>query len=175
MRQATVFFWFSKQGLQGWAAFIRLGPSYQSQAYFSVLHREWVVSLHADLLLVLLRWGHWLGKLGGYWTWLCEPVHDLDNGQGFGCRFHDQKASCSPWARTSSPHVRRWSLETHTFIYAWGEFTPILEDVANIIHFSIVSNVDPFHYVIPPADTDTFDNLKNGAPTSPSKALRFNE
>lgn len=124
MRQATVFFWFSKQGLQGWWAFIRLGPSYQSQAHFPVLHREWVVSLHANPLLVLLRWGHWLGKLGGYWTWLCEPVHDLDNGQGFGCRFHNQKASCSPWARTSSPHVRKWSLETHTFIYAWESLPP---------------------------------------------------
>ncbi|CAL2230299.1 unnamed protein product [Prunus armeniaca] len=42
---------------------------------------------------------------------------------------------------------RRWSAETHTFIYSWGEFTPTLEDVANIFHFPICGGQDPFHVI----------------------------
>ncbi|KAB2606211.1 hypothetical protein D8674_005928 [Pyrus ussuriensis x Pyrus communis] len=71
--------------------------------------------------------------------------------------------------------VKRWSTETHTFICAWGEFTPTLEDVANIMHLPITGNIDPFHYVIPLTDADNYDILKKGSPTSPGKAFRFNE
>ncbi|CAL8089891.1 unnamed protein product [Prunus armeniaca] len=46
--------------------------------------------------------------------------------------------------------VRRWSAETHTFIYSWGEFTPTLEDVANIFHFPICGGQDPFHVMLIP-------------------------
>lgn len=36
-------------------------------------------------------------------------------------------------------------------------------------------NVDLFHYDIPPVDGEVYKTLKKGAPTSPSKALWFNE
>lgn len=30
--------------------------------------------------------------------------------------------------------VSRWSMESHTFVVAWGEFTPTVEDVLNIFY-----------------------------------------
>lgn len=71
--------------------------------------------------------------------------------------------------------VKIWSIETHTRVYAWGQFTPTMEDVANIMHLPILGNVDPFFYVINSADTNIFGVLKKGASTSLSKAFRFDE
>ncbi|PQM33723.1 uncharacterized protein Pyn_37627 [Prunus yedoensis var. nudiflora] len=39
--------------------------------------------------------------------------------------------------------VRRWSTATHTFVCPWGEFTPTLEDVANISRLPFVLHVLP--------------------------------
>lgn len=39
--------------------------------------------------------------------------------------------------------VRLWSSQTHTFVCLWGEFTPTLEDVANIMGLPIVGILDP--------------------------------
>lgn len=47
------------------------------------------------------------------------------------------------------------------------EFTSMLEDN--------MGNMDLFHYDIPPVDDEVYKTLKKGAPTSPSKALWFNE
>ena len=71
--------------------------------------------------------------------------------------------------------VRMWSIETHTLVCAWGEFTPTMEDVANIMHLLITGNVDPFRYVILSTDIDIFGVLKKSASTSLSKVFRFNE
>ncbi|XP_024177961.1 uncharacterized protein LOC112183878 [Rosa chinensis] len=40
--------------------------------------------------------------------------------------------------------VRRWSPETHTFICSWGEFTPSLEDVCNIMRIPSIGDGNPF-------------------------------
>lgn len=40
--------------------------------------------------------------------------------------------------------VRRWSPQTHTFVCSWGEFTPTLEDVYNIMRLPITGDTDPF-------------------------------
>ncbi|CAL8175193.1 unnamed protein product [Prunus armeniaca] len=69
--------------------------------------------------------------------------------------------------------VRRWSSETHTFICSWGEFTPTLEDVANIFHLPLCGSQDPFHIALTPEDGLKLKTLRNGAPTSPSTSLRF--
>ncbi|KAB2608699.1 hypothetical protein D8674_011867 [Pyrus ussuriensis x Pyrus communis] len=63
--------------------------------------------------------------------------------------------------------VKSWSTETHTFICAWEDFTSMLEDN--------MGSMDLFHYDIPPVDDEVYKTLKKGAPTSPSKALWFNE
>ncbi|KAI5342822.1 hypothetical protein L3X38_010698 [Prunus dulcis] len=69
--------------------------------------------------------------------------------------------------------VRRWSIETHTFICSWGEFTPTLEDVANIFHLPLCGSVDPFHIVLTPEEELKLGVLRKCAPTSPSTYLRF--
>ncbi|CAL8121399.1 unnamed protein product [Prunus armeniaca] len=68
--------------------------------------------------------------------------------------------------------VRRWSTETHTFICSWGEFTPTLEDVANIFHLPLCGSQDPFHIALTPEDGLKLETLRKGAPTSPSTSLR---
>ncbi|CAL2234053.1 unnamed protein product [Prunus armeniaca] len=69
--------------------------------------------------------------------------------------------------------VRRWSTETHTFICSWGEFTPTLEDVANIFHLPLCGSQDPFHIALTAEDGPKLEILRKGAPTSPSTSLRF--
>ncbi|PQP91549.1 uncharacterized protein Pyn_07606 [Prunus yedoensis var. nudiflora] len=69
--------------------------------------------------------------------------------------------------------VRRWSKATHTFVCSWGEFTPTLEDVANIVRLPVCGNRSPFDIALTPAEIDILAVLRKGAPTSPSTALRF--
>ncbi|CAL9006442.1 unnamed protein product [Prunus brigantina] len=69
--------------------------------------------------------------------------------------------------------VRRWSTETHTFICSWGEFTPTLEDAANIFRLPLCGSQDPFHISLTPEDGLKLETLRRGAPTSPSTSLRF--
>ncbi|PQQ03683.1 uncharacterized protein Pyn_40619 [Prunus yedoensis var. nudiflora] len=84
----------------------------------------------------------------------------------------------SPWdihveAKMLRHVVRRWSTETHTFVCSWGEFTPTLEDVANILHLPLCGSQDPFHITLSPEDKLKLEVLQKGAPTSPSTSLRF--
>ncbi|XP_021826614.1 uncharacterized protein LOC110767396 isoform X2 [Prunus avium] len=67
--------------------------------------------------------------------------------------------------------IRRWSSETHTFICSWGEFTPTLEDVVNILHLPIVGNQDPFNIILDAKDKERLEILKKGAMSRQS--LRF--
>ncbi|KAK9932284.1 hypothetical protein M0R45_019527 [Rubus argutus] len=53
--------------------------------------------------------------------------------------------------------VRRWSPQTHTFVCLWGEFTPTLEDVYNIMGLPITGNTDPFDITL---DEDSEKKLK---------------
>ncbi|CAL2263196.1 unnamed protein product [Prunus armeniaca] len=76
-------------------------------------------------------------------------------------------------AKTLRHLVRRWSTETHTFICSWGEFTPTLEDVANIFRLPLCGSQDPFHIALTPEDGLKLETLRKGAPTSPSTSLRF--
>ncbi|CAL8173510.1 unnamed protein product [Prunus armeniaca] len=76
-------------------------------------------------------------------------------------------------AKTLRHLVRRWSTETHTFICSWGEFTPTLEDVANIFHLPLCGSQDPFHIALTAEDGPKLEILRKGAPTSPSTSLRF--
>ncbi|PQQ18429.1 uncharacterized protein Pyn_23523 [Prunus yedoensis var. nudiflora] len=69
--------------------------------------------------------------------------------------------------------VRRWSIETHTFICSCGEFTPTLEDVANIFHLPLWGDQDPFHVIPTIEDRSKLEVLQRGAPTFPSTSLRF--
>ncbi|PQM33573.1 uncharacterized protein Pyn_21502 [Prunus yedoensis var. nudiflora] len=69
--------------------------------------------------------------------------------------------------------VRRWSTATHTFVCSWGEFTPTLEDVANISRLPICGNRSPFDIALTPEEIDKLAVLRRGAPTSPSTSLRF--
>ncbi|CAL8994911.1 unnamed protein product [Prunus brigantina] len=69
--------------------------------------------------------------------------------------------------------VRRWSAATHTFVCSWGEFTPTLEDVANISRLPICGDRNPFGVALTPEETDKLAVLRRGAPTSPSTSLRF--
>ncbi|CAL9029779.1 unnamed protein product [Prunus brigantina] len=69
--------------------------------------------------------------------------------------------------------VRRWSAATHTFVCSWGEFTPTLEDVANISRLPICGDRSPFGIALTPEETDNLAVLRRGAPTSPSTSLRF--
>ncbi|CAL9001115.1 unnamed protein product [Prunus brigantina] len=69
--------------------------------------------------------------------------------------------------------VRRSSTETHTFICSWGEFTPTLEDVANIFHLPLCGSQDPFHIALTLEDKLRLETLRKGTPTSPGTSLRF--
>ncbi|CAL9029468.1 unnamed protein product, partial [Prunus brigantina] len=69
--------------------------------------------------------------------------------------------------------VRRWSTATHTFVCSWGEFTPTLEDVANISRLSVCGDRSPFDIALTPEEVDKLAVLWRGAPTSPSTSLRF--
>ncbi|CAL8992922.1 unnamed protein product, partial [Prunus brigantina] len=69
--------------------------------------------------------------------------------------------------------VWRWSASTHTFVCSWGEFTPTLEDVANISRLPICGDRSPFGIALTPEETDNLAVLRRGAPTSPSTSLRF--
>ncbi|CAL9018637.1 unnamed protein product, partial [Prunus brigantina] len=69
--------------------------------------------------------------------------------------------------------VRRWSAATHTFVCSWGEFTPTLEDVANISRLPICGDRSPFGIALTPEETDNLAVLRRGAPTSPNTSLRF--
>lgn len=33
--------------------------------------------------------------------------------------------------------ISLWSMETHTFVVSWGEFTPTLEDVVVLFHLPL--------------------------------------
>nr|XP_011459691.1 PREDICTED: uncharacterized protein LOC105350043 [Fragaria vesca subsp. vesca] len=68
--------------------------------------------------------------------------------------------------------VRRWSLETHTFICSWGEFTPTLEDVCNIMRILIFGEGNPFSMELDEAQTKRLKTLKKGA-YSFKEAFRF--
>ncbi|CAL8136631.1 unnamed protein product [Prunus armeniaca] len=69
--------------------------------------------------------------------------------------------------------VRRWSAATHTFVCSWGEFTPTLEDVANISRLPICGDRSLFDIALTPEEVDQLEILRRGAPTSPSTSLRF--
>ncbi|CAL2239743.1 unnamed protein product [Prunus armeniaca] len=69
--------------------------------------------------------------------------------------------------------VRRWSAATHTFVCSWGEFTPTLEDVANISRLPVCGDHSPFGIALTPEEMDKLAVLQRGAPTSPSTSLRF--
>ncbi|CAL2265915.1 unnamed protein product [Prunus armeniaca] len=69
--------------------------------------------------------------------------------------------------------VRRWSAATHTFVCSWGEFTPTLEDMANISRLPICGGRSPFDVALTPAERDKLAVLRRGAPTSPNTSLRF--
>lgn len=56
--------------------------------------------------------------------------------------------------------VRRWSRETHTFVCSWGEFTPTLEDVANVTGLPITGSIDPSNIQISMEDVDKLDVLR---------------
>ncbi|CAL8151364.1 unnamed protein product [Prunus armeniaca] len=56
---------------------------------------------------------------------------------------------------------------------AHGEFTPTLEDVANISRLPIYGDRSPFNVALTPAERDKLAVLQRGAPTSPSTSLRF--
>ncbi|CAL2264121.1 unnamed protein product [Prunus armeniaca] len=61
----------------------------------------------------------------------------------------------------------------HTFTCSWGEFTPTLEDVANIFHLPLCGSQDAFHIALSPEDELKHEALRKGALTSPSTSLRF--
>ncbi|CAL9000088.1 unnamed protein product [Prunus brigantina] len=61
----------------------------------------------------------------------------------------------------------------HTFTCSWGEFTPTLEDVANIFHLPLCGSQDAFHIALSPEDELKLEALRKGALTSPSTSLRF--
>ncbi|CAL8175521.1 unnamed protein product [Prunus armeniaca] len=69
--------------------------------------------------------------------------------------------------------VRRWSTATHTFVCSWGEFTPTLEDVANISRLPVCGDRSPFGIALTPEEIDSLAVLRRGAPTFPSTSLRF--
>lgn len=69
--------------------------------------------------------------------------------------------------------VRRWSTDTHTFICSWGEFTPTLEDVVNLLHLPVSGNQDPFNILLSAEDKKRLHILRKGAPISSSRSLRF--
>ncbi|CAL8088341.1 unnamed protein product [Prunus armeniaca] len=69
--------------------------------------------------------------------------------------------------------VRRWSTATYTFVCSWGEFTPTLEDVANISRLPVYGDRSPFGIALTPEEIDSLAVLRRGAPTSPSTSLRF--
>ncbi|CAL2229408.1 unnamed protein product [Prunus armeniaca] len=54
-----------------------------------------------------------------------------------------------------------------------GEFTPTLEDVANISRFPICGDQSPFDIALTPEEVDKLAILRRGAPTSPNTSLRF--
>ncbi|CAL2256985.1 unnamed protein product [Prunus armeniaca] len=68
---------------------------------------------------------------------------------------------------------RRWCAATHTFVCSWGEFTPTLEDVANISRLLIFDDRSPFDIALTPEEIDKLAILRRGAPTSPSTSLQF--
>ncbi|CAL8152935.1 unnamed protein product [Prunus armeniaca] len=61
----------------------------------------------------------------------------------------------------------------HTFVYSWGEFTPTLEDVANIFHLPLCDSQDHFHIALTPEDKLKLKALRKGAPNSSSTSLQF--
>ncbi|KAL6284597.1 hypothetical protein ACE6H2_015526 [Prunus campanulata] len=69
--------------------------------------------------------------------------------------------------------VRRWSTATHTFVCSWGEFTPTLEDMANISRLLVCGDWSPFDITLTPKKMNNLAVLQKGAPTSPSTSLRF--
>lgn len=56
----------------------------------------------------------------------------------------------------------------------WGEFTLILEDVANILHLPICGNQNPFNIVLASEDKKKFKILRKSASNSNNHFLRFN-
>ncbi|KAK9912142.1 hypothetical protein M0R45_036015 [Rubus argutus] len=56
--------------------------------------------------------------------------------------------------------IRQWSNKTHTFVCLWEEFTPTLEDVANIIGLPIVGNTDPSKIQLSMQDVEKLFILK---------------
>jgi hypothetical protein len=60
--------------------------------------------------------------------------------------------SCNMFRDTESLRelLRRWCPSTHTFLFSWGELTPILEDVAN-------------HWMLPILGEHSFSNIKLSA------------
>ncbi|XP_008229292.1 PREDICTED: uncharacterized protein LOC103328662 [Prunus mume] len=69
--------------------------------------------------------------------------------------------------------VRRWSTATHTFVCSWGEFTPTLDDVANISRLPVCGDRSPFDIAPTPKEVDKLAVLRRGAPTSLSTSLQF--
>lgn len=59
--------------------------------------------------------------------------------------------------------VRRWSPITHTFICSWGEFTPTLEDVSNIMRLPLTGDANPFNIVLDRDEQGRLEILESGA------------
>ncbi|XP_024190029.1 uncharacterized protein LOC112193995 [Rosa chinensis] len=66
--------------------------------------------------------------------------------------------------------VRRWNPHTHTFVYEWGEFTPTLEDVLNIMRLPITGSVNPLGFDF---DSEKLQVLVEGASSIKGSKRRF--
>ncbi|KAL6279072.1 hypothetical protein ACE6H2_015953 [Prunus campanulata] len=117
------------------------------------------------------------GITGGWSEWveheLEDPIHrdTLRKAAVLDAIFVSKRCEIYLEVQLLRHVIRRWSLETHTFICSWGEFTITLEDVANILHLPIVGNQDPFNIILDVKDKERLEILRKGAT---GKHLRFN-
>ena len=59
--------------------------------------------------------------------------------------------------------ISRWCPSTHTFIAAWGEFTPTLEDVAALFSLNIAGRVDLNSYALSSEEQHIVNELEIGS------------
>lgn len=69
--------------------------------------------------------------------------------------------------------LQRWSLINYTFVCSWGEFTPTLKDVNNVMRLPLTREADPFNIKlsVSEAEREKLGPLKGGVCRSREKFL----
>ncbi|XP_059658415.1 uncharacterized protein LOC132304701 [Cornus florida] len=71
--------------------------------------------------------------------------------------------------------VSRWSRDTHTFVTSWGEFTPTIEDVVQLMCLNVFGEHNPGSWVLSEDEVKLVTKLRSGVTAAGKIASRYQD